>query len=73
MSVQLDVPEPPGRLVGVQLTVNPVEGDVVVERLTVPVKPFCPVTVAVNMPVEPVEVNERLTEFMVKGEDPLLM
>jgi len=69
----LDVPEPPGRLVGVQLTVNPVEGDVAVERLTVPVKPFCPVTVAVNVPVEPVEVNVRLTELMVKGEDPLLM
>ena len=73
MSAQLDVPEPPGRLVGVQLTVNPVEGDVVVERLTVPVKPFCPVTVTANMPVEPVEVNERLIELMVKGEDPLLM
>jgi len=69
----LDVPEPPGRLVGVQLTVNPVEGDVAVERLTVPVKPFCPVTVAVNVPVEPVEVNVRLTELMVKGEDPLLV
>lgn len=72
MSAQLDVPEPPGRLVGVQLTVNPVEGDVVVERLTVPVKPFCPVTVTVNMPVEPLVVNERLIELMVKGEDPLL-
>jgi len=60
-------------LVGVQLTVSPVEGDVVVERFTVPVKPFCPVTVTVNMPVEPPEVNERLTELMVKGEDPLLM
>ena len=73
MSAQLDVPEPPGMLVGAQLTVNPVEGDVVVERPTVPVKPFCPVTVTVNVPVEPVEVNVRVTELMVKGEDPLLV
>ena len=73
MSAQLDVPEPPGMFVGVQSTVNPVEGDVVVERLTVPVKPFCPVTVTVNVPVEPVEVNVRVTELMVKGEDPLLV
>lgn len=61
MSAQLDVPEPPGMLVGVQLTISPAEGDVVVERLTVPVKPFCPATVTGNMPVEPPEANERLT------------
>ena len=73
MSAQLDVPEPPGMLVGVQLTANPVEGVVVVERFTAPVKPFCPVTVAVNMPVEPPKLNERLTELIVKGEDPPLM
>ena len=73
MSAQLDVPEPPSMLVGVQLTANPVEGVVVVERFTVPVKPFCPVTVTGNMPVEPPKLNERLTELIVKGEDPPLM
>jgi len=73
LSAQLDVPEPPSILVGVQLTVSPVEGDVVVKRFTVPVKPFCPVTVTVNMPVEPPKLNERLTELIVKGEDPPLM
>ena len=49
------------------------EGVVVVKRFTVPVKPFCPVTVTGNMPVEPPKLNERLTELIVKGEDPPLM
>jgi hypothetical protein len=35
------------------------EGEVEVERVTVPVKPFCPDTIALNVPVEPA-VKETL-------------
>ena len=37
---------------GVQVTVSPVDGLTAVARLTVLVKPFCPVTVTENEPVE---------------------
>ena len=40
-------------LVGLRLHVRPVVGDIELTRLTVPVKPFCPVTVIVDMPAVP--------------------
>jgi len=51
--VQVEDPDPPEMLVGLQPTLNPVEGEAEGERVTVPVKPFCPDTIALNVPVEP--------------------
>lgn len=50
--MQVEDPAPPEMLVGLQLTLSP-EGEAEVVRLTVPVKPFCPDTIALNVPVEP--------------------
>ena len=50
--MHVEVPDPPGMLVGLQVAVSPVEGLIEVERLTVPVKPFMPVTVTEKVPVE---------------------
>lgn len=38
--MHVDDPDPPERLVGLQVTVSPVDGLTVAERLTVPVNPF---------------------------------
>lgn len=51
MAVHVDCPEPPVMVVGLQLTVRPVDGLTEVERLTVPVKPFWPVMVTVKVPL----------------------
>ena len=60
-------------LVGVQVTASPVEGDVEVVRLTVPVNPFLAVIVIVKVPVLPAALKERLAELIVNGEvDPLM-
>jgi hypothetical protein len=40
LKVHVEDPEPPGMLVGPQVTVRPVEGLIEVVRVTVPVKPF---------------------------------
>jgi hypothetical protein len=55
-------------LVGLQFTVSPVEGLIDVERLTVPVKPFWPVIVTVNVPVELADKG-RATKLYVNGAD----
>jgi hypothetical protein len=57
--LQVDDPEPPEMLVGLQLTLSPVEGEVEVESVTVPVKPFRPATVVVKLLVAPA-LNETL-------------
>jgi len=54
LRLHVEDPEPPEMLVGLQLTVTPLEGVVEVERLTVPAKPFWAVIVTVKVPVEPV-------------------
>ena len=51
--MHIDDPDPPEMLPGVQLTVSPVEGEVEVERLTVPAKLFWAETVALKEPVSP--------------------
>jgi len=56
--VQVEDPDPPEMLVGLQLTLSP-EGEAEVVRVTVPVKPFCPDTIALNVLVEP-DVKETL-------------
>jgi hypothetical protein len=56
--VQVEDPDPPEMLDGLQLTLSP-EGEAEVVRLTVPVNPFCPDTIALNVPVEPA-VKETL-------------
>ncbi len=69
----MDDPDPPSMLVGVQVTASPVEGDVEIVRLTVPVNPFLGVIVIVKMPVLPAGLNETLAEVIVNGEvDPLM-
>jgi hypothetical protein len=40
VTVHVDDPEPPVMMVGLQLTVSPVDGLIDVERLTVPENPF---------------------------------
>ena len=50
----MEVPEVPRvTLVGKNVHVSPVDGDIVSVRFTVPVKPFCAVTVMVEVPVAP--------------------
>lgn len=66
-------PEPPVIVVTVQLTVSPLEGVVLVESITVPVKPFCPVVVTVKLPVRLVDANVRAAKLTVKGADDPLM
>jgi hypothetical protein len=44
------VPDPPVRLVGVSVHVSPVAGEMLVVRLTVPVKPLTGMTVMVELP-----------------------
>ena len=65
MRLQVDEPEPPEILPGLQLTVSPAEGEVEVERLTVPVKPFWAETVAVKEPVVP-DLRATLEGFLVR-------
>ena len=60
-------------VVTVQLTASPVDGVVVVESVTVPVKPFWLVTVAVNVPVSVVDVKVSAAKLIVNGEvEPLV-
>jgi hypothetical protein len=60
-------------IVGLQLTVSPVDGDAEVVRFTVAVNPFLPVMVIVKAPVFPAGLNERLAELIVNGDiDPLM-
>ena len=68
LTVQTEVPDPPVMLVGLQVTVRPVEGLTVVVRLTVPVKLLMGVMIVWNWPVEPFAVNVRVASFKVKGE-----
>ena len=53
MRLHLDDPEPPEMLLGLQLTARPLEGEVEVERFTVPAKPFCDETVTLKEPLSP--------------------
>lgn len=57
--MHVEDPDPPEMLVGLQPTLSPVEGEAEAERVTVPVKPFCPDTIALTVPVDPA-VNETL-------------
>jgi hypothetical protein len=60
-------------VVTLQATVSPVGGDVAIVRVTVPVKPFWLVTVAVNVPVSVVDVKVSAAKLIVKGEvEPLV-
>jgi hypothetical protein len=71
LRVQVDDPEPPDMLLGLQLMVSPVVGLVEVERDTVPVKPFWLVMVVVKLPVVPA-LNETLdgaVEMLKLGVD----
>ena len=61
--MQVDDPEPPDMLVGLQLTPSPVVGLTEVEIVTVLVNPFRPLTVVVKEPVAP-EPNDRLGGFV---------
>ena len=65
MRLQVLVPDPPVMLVGEQLTVRPVDGLMLVVRLTVEVKPFLGVIVTVKLPVFPWGVIVRIAVFMV--------
>jgi hypothetical protein len=56
--VQVEVPDPPEMLVGLQLTLSP-EGEAEAARVTVPVKLFSPDTITLNVPVDPA-VNAAL-------------
>ncbi len=50
----VEVPEVPTvTLVGVNVQVKPVTGEMAADRFTVPVKPFTAVTVIVAVPLEP--------------------
>jgi len=71
LTVHVEDPVPPGKLVGLQVTLSPVEGLIEVVRLTVPVNPFWPVTTTVNVPVE-LGPRGRAAKLYVKGgEEPL--
>ena len=60
-------------VVTVQLTASPVDGVVVVESVTVPVKPFWPVTVTVKLPVRLLDAKVRAAKLTVNGEvEPLV-
>jgi hypothetical protein len=59
---QLEDPDPPDMLVGLQLTLSPAFELTEVESVTVPVKPFLPVMVVVKLPVDP-PLNETLDGF----------
>jgi len=73
LRLQAEDPEPPVMVVTVQLTASPVDGVVVVESVTVPVKPFWLVTVAVNVPVSVVDVKVSAAKLIVNGEvEPLV-
>jgi len=65
LRVQVDVPGPPEMLLGLQLAVSP-DGEVEVERFTVPVNPFRPDTVVVKEPLVPVakETLDGLVEML---------
>ncbi len=63
--MHVDDPEPPDILVELQLTLSPVEGEVEVERFTVPVNPFRADTVATKEPVAP-ELKATLDGLAVK-------
>jgi len=63
LRVQVDDPEPPDMLVGLQLTLSPVVGLTDVEIVTLFVKPFWPLIVVVNEPVAP-DPNDRLGGFV---------
>jgi hypothetical protein len=56
------VPDPPEIVVGLQPTLSPVEGDVEVVRVTVPVKLFTGDTVVVKE-ADPPELNVTLDGF----------
>ncbi len=51
--MQVEDPEPPEIVVGLQFTLSPVGEEVEAERLTEPVKPFTGDTVATNEPEDP--------------------
>jgi hypothetical protein len=71
LRVQVDDPEPPDMLLGLQLMVSPVVGLAEVDRDTVPVKPFWLVMVVVKLPVVPA-LNETLdgaAEMLKLGVD----
>jgi hypothetical protein len=55
-------------LVGEQLTVSPVVGEILVVRFTVPAKPYLPVIVTVKFALEAAALNLRLAELSVNGE-----
>lgn len=71
--LQREDPEPPVIDVTLQLTVSPVDGVVVVVRVTVPVKPFRLVTVVVNVPVRLFEAKVSAAKLRLKGEPEPLM
>jgi len=52
VTVHVEDPEPPLMVVGLQITVSPVDGLNDDARLTVPVKPFWLAIVTVKVPVE---------------------
>jgi hypothetical protein len=54
-------------VVTVQLTVSPLEGMVLFESVTAPVKPFCPVTVTVKLPVRLLDAKLSPAKFIVNG------
>jgi hypothetical protein len=71
--VQFDDPAPPVTLVGLHITMSPVVGLTVVERLTVPVNPFLLVMVIFAVPVFPAAVKVRLALLIVNvGPAPLM-
>jgi hypothetical protein len=53
--VQLSVlvPDPPVMLVGLRVHVSPVDGEMLLVRLTVPMKPLTGITVTVEFPAMP--------------------
>jgi hypothetical protein len=64
LRLQVEDPEPPDMLLGLQPTDSPLEGDMLVERLTVLVNPLRPDTVTVKELVAPAlkETVEGLAE-----------
>ncbi len=68
MRVHVEDPEPPGMVVGLQVTLRSVEGLTEVVRVTVPVKPFWLVTVIVDVPVE-LGPKGKAAKLYVKGAD----
>jgi hypothetical protein len=68
LKVQVEDPEPPGMLEGLQLTLSPVEGVSDVASVTVPENPLRPVTVIVDVTATPTLVDRLAgSAVMVKS------